>query len=166
MIKVTGVGSRETPKQICKRMSQIAKERRNVIWRSGGAKGADQAFEAGAEHSEIYIPWMGFNGYSSIFIEEHTATYKEARKIAQHLYPIVFPTRKHELFMTRNVFQVIGPNPKKPDPSDYLVCWTPDGCTGKESYKLGRTGGTGMAILVAEEFGVPVTNLFNGDFSW
>jgi predicted Rossmann fold nucleotide-binding protein DprA/Smf involved in DNA uptake len=45
-----GVGSRETPAHVCKQMTELAKrlESFGLTLRSGGAKGADKAFEAGA----------------------------------------------------------------------------------------------------------------------
>ena len=51
-----GVGSRETPEEIKRLMVRIAYclSKRNYILRSGGAKGADLAFERGAANKEIF----------------------------------------------------------------------------------------------------------------
>ena len=65
----TGVGSRETPKDVLDLMEKIAYKlsKKGWILRSGGAEGADSAFFQGCEKysstpiAEIYIPWNGFN---------------------------------------------------------------------------------------------------------
>lgn len=62
-----GIGSRETPPYVQKLMTEIAAvlEQRNFVLRSGGANGADKAFENGVvnkQEAEIYVPWPGFNG--------------------------------------------------------------------------------------------------------
>ena len=62
-----GIGSRKTPPEILEAMTRIAAEleRRDWILRSGGADGADLAFESGvqdAAHKEVYLPWKSFNG--------------------------------------------------------------------------------------------------------
>lgn len=69
----TGVGSRETPRDILDLMEDIAFKLSQDKWilRSGGAEGADTAFEIGALNSftevvpEIYIPWLNFNNHDS-----------------------------------------------------------------------------------------------------
>jgi predicted Rossmann fold nucleotide-binding protein DprA/Smf involved in DNA uptake len=60
-----GVGSRQTPENILHLMTRIAMRMAELGWvlRSGGAKGADYAFEKGAgDKKEIYLPWRGFGG--------------------------------------------------------------------------------------------------------
>jgi len=58
----------------------------------------------------------------------------------------------------RNVYQVIGMEINNPHPSEFLICWTPDGCVSRET-RSRETGGTGTAIAVAQTYGVPVLNL-------
>lgn len=65
-----GIGSRETPADVCADMALIANalERRGFVLRSGGAGGADTAFEDGVSSDnakQIFIPWRGFNGSAS-----------------------------------------------------------------------------------------------------
>lgn len=62
-----GIGSRDTPEDILRLMAVVAAKREDdgFILRSGGADGADTAFESGVVSSdmkEIYLPWKGFNG--------------------------------------------------------------------------------------------------------
>lgn len=60
--------------------------------------------------------------------------------------------------MARNVQQVLGGDLK--DPSNFVICWTPDGCENSVC-RTQDTGGTGLAISVASEYGVPVYNIKN-----
>ena len=60
-----GIGSRETPNDICLYMTTIAKKLAKLGYtcNSGGADGADSAFERGAViNRQIFLPWDGFNG--------------------------------------------------------------------------------------------------------
>src|SRR5436305_1567732 len=65
-----GVGSRKTPEDALERMRHYAARlaERGFILRSGGAPGADTAFEEGTKdfpHHQrmIYLPWVGFNNH-------------------------------------------------------------------------------------------------------
>jgi len=61
-----GIGSRETPIKILESMRLIASvfAKHGLILRSGGAEGADTAFEEGCLQRngscEIWIPWINF----------------------------------------------------------------------------------------------------------
>lgn len=62
----TGIGSRSTPQNILRLFESLAvtlADEKNVL-RSGGAEGADTAFEFGAFScdAEIYLPGKSFNG--------------------------------------------------------------------------------------------------------
>lgn len=41
-----------------------------------------------------------------------------------------------------------------------VVCWTPDGCESQAT-RTKATGGTGLAIALADSMGIPVFNLRN-----
>jgi hypothetical protein len=145
----TGVGSRETPLPIQAIMQAIARKLAvyNFTLRSGGADGADKAFESGA----------GIN--KQIFLAKHATP--EAMDIAAKFHPAwnkcsAYARKLHG----RNAFQVLGPNLS--EPSQFLMCWTPDKCT-KHEYRTIKTGGTGTAISIADAYGVPVENLANRD---
>ena len=66
-----GIGSRETPDDIIEFMMKCGAYLANKGYtlRSGGADGADLAFERGCDKydgiKEIYLPWTGFNGSKS-----------------------------------------------------------------------------------------------------
>ena len=65
----TGIGSRSTPDEVLQQMRELGARLAHAGYtlRTGGARGADQAFEAGAESAHgpciIYLPWSGFNKY-------------------------------------------------------------------------------------------------------
>jgi hypothetical protein len=143
-----GVGSRQTPDEVMAEMRMIAAILREngYILNSGGADGADTAFEDGAgDEKQIFLPWEGFNGRDGIVAGGKTA----ARKIAMRIHPYWDNlTQGGKKLHTRNACQVLGFDLKTP--VDFVVCWTPD---GKPS------GGTRTAVIIAEEHGIPVYNL-------
>jgi hypothetical protein len=113
--------------------------------RSGGAQGADTAFERGA------------GGKADIFLANDATL--EAAKIAREYHPAwdrctSYAKRLH----ARNAFQVLGGDLKTP--SKFLLCWTPDGCE-KHADRTIKTGGTGTAISIASENGIKVYNLYH-----
>ncbi len=131
------------------------------VLRSGGADGADKAFQAGCEdaggRSEIWLPWQGFNGAG------HTGLYpgKAHFDLASQLHPAwASLPRSVRSLHARNVGQVLGANLDVE--ASFVICWTPDGCESHASRTKG-TGGTGMAISVATALGrsIPVFNLAN-----
>lgn len=144
----TGIGSRSTPEDILKIMTKIATyfSRHNDLWtlRSGGAKGADKAFEDGADLKDIYYAKDAQGDKDAARIaEEHHPAWNRCSPYAKMLH-------------TRNVYQILGKELDKP--SKFVVCWTPDGCTSSIGRSI-KTGGTGTAISIAHSFNVPVYNL-------
>jgi len=124
-----------------------------MILRSGGAGGADTAFESGVtmpERKIIYLPWKGFNGryeeegsvfeYSDRHVEIATAAHRSWGHLDQW----------GKAMHTRNVAQVLGGDCSTP--SNFVICWTPRGET---------KGGTATAIKIASENRIVVFNLFN-----
>lgn len=156
----TGVGSRETPPDVLETMKDIAVYFAFNGWilRSGGAPGADTAFEEGVDYiqgpKQIFLPWKGFNGNKSPFYNIPS----EAFDVSREAYGprLDFMKRPIRLLMARNVQQVLGHTLDQP--SKLVICWTPDGVT-HSSGRSKKTGGTGQAIAVASRYGVPVFNL-------
>lgn len=165
----TGVGSRETPEQILKMMTDLAYHLSLQGWtlRSGGAWGADEAFQKGVtDYSNIFLPYKNFRkdeGIQGRWINDPELTsqamyimsQKKGHPHWEHWLNNNSQASNVRLHM-RNVFQVLGENLN--DPAKFLVCWTRDeACTYDEtSY---ATGGTGTAIRLAHIYGVPVFNL-------
>lgn len=155
----TGIGSRETPEGILKLMKTIARLYSQMGWtlRSGGAKGADTAFEEGSgDLKEIYT--------TSIEQEVDRFVYDKAQRLSAMYHPAwtrlpAYVKRLH----ARNAFQVLGPT--LDTPSNMVICWTPDGCIDHYARNLG-TGGTGTAISIAFYAKVPIINLARADHMW
>jgi hypothetical protein len=161
--KWTGVGSQKTPESVCMVETLFAQTKPNSIMRSGAAKGSDKAFEDGAKHTEIYLPDRGFRGHQTGIWQYTEEQAMWGEYLAQKVYPIVIQNKQHMKMFRRNAFQVVGLSTcvEDSDPSEFLVCWTPDGCVSPSGYLRGRTGGTGVAIMIAWEFDIPIYNLRN-----
>jgi len=142
----TGVGARKTPQNILTIMTAIAKKMSylNYILRSGGAAGADTAFELGTNHTT-----------KQIFLAHHST--QEAETIASKYHPAwnrcsEFAKKLHG----RNALQILGPD--LCEPSVLLICWTPDGCISHAERTI-NTGGTGTAISIANAYNISIYNL-------
>lgn len=161
----TGVGSRSVAedKELYEKLVKIGCDLTQLGWtlRSGGADGADEAFETGWNHNwyqsepnirpdvkcEIYLPWKGFNSHTSPLYTSDPDPL--ACEIAAQIHPrwkyLSPPVKK---LHARNIHQVLGQDCKTP--SDIVVCWTPDGKS---------VGGTRTAIICADMYKIPVVNL-------
>jgi hypothetical protein len=149
-----GIGSRETPIPILGIMTvaayYLAKE--GYTLRSGGAPGADTAFEAGAWSAvdsdgttkpEIYLPWENFEGRNNaIRVEPQEEAFEIAEKFHPNWNALSDGGKK---LQARNVHQVLGFNVTDPHVSGFLICYTPDAKGG---------GGTGQALRIAKHYGV------------
>ena len=143
----TGIGSRQTPPEVCDWFTDFSYyvTNSNVAYtlRSGGADGADKAFEKRAIYSEIYVPWLGFNGSKSTLLPT-----TEAFEIASVIHPVWNKlSDAAKKLHARNIHQVLGKDLKTP--SQFVLCWTVGGET---------VGGTATAIKVANKYDVPVFN--------
>lgn len=147
----TGVGSRETPENILKLMTGVAKKLNeyDYVLRSGGAKGADCAFEIGADKCDIYSVNEKHKPISKKpNIIPNLEEYRDLAKICCLHYNKITNQYAKDLH-TRNICQVIGHNINEIIKSDFLLCYT----------KFGDyVGGTTTAIRCAEHFDVPIFN--------
>lgn len=155
-VRYAGIGSRKTPEDICRKMFAAGKAmaKLDFILRSGGAKGADSAFESGAlaaagneesdVRTEIFLPFQRFNGHTS----NRYGTTKAARIIAKEYHPRwdILSSLGRD-FHARNVYQILGEDLHTP--SDFVLCWTPNGSI---------SGGTGQALRIAKNYGIPILN--------
>lgn len=149
-----GIGSRKTPDYILQLMKEIATKLESRGWtlRSGGAEGADDAFESGCTRKQIYVPWNGFNNRDLIF-----SIPDNAYKLAEEAHPNWKAlSQGAKTLMARNCMQVLGKDLN--EPSKFVLCWTPDGCVSHATRSY-RTGGTGQAITIADKAGIRVFNL-------
>ncbi len=158
-----GIGSRQTPKEIQKLMTDIAMEmaRRGWALRSGGADGADMAFELGAKLAEgsstIYLPWETFNHESRIrhlgYSRSRETLVVQPTKAAESIAASNHPAWQHcssaaKLLHMRNVYQVMGHDLNTQ--SQLIICWTRN---------ASGNGGTGQAIRIARKLNIPVFDL-------
>lgn len=132
-----GIGSRETPEPILNMMTSIAHHYRleGRILRSGGAVGADTAFEAGAGNAkEIFLAHHATPEAHELTAKHHPAWHKcNPRARALH---------------ARNAMIILGRDLKTPVRS--IICWTKDAKGG---------GGTGQGIRIANAYGIDTYDL-------
>lgn len=168
----TGIGSRETPEEVCKQIRHLAGHfaLSGFILRSGKADGSDYAFQRGVElmlkgtglredlhpYAEVYKPWPSFNhqycGDWDVELD-NLPNVLEAEEIASKTHPAWDRLKQGARKMhTRNVYQVLGKNLKSP--SNFLVCYAPP-VGDKGAVK----GGTNTAVQLALQHDVPVFNL-------
>lgn len=136
-----GIGSRTTPGHILMAMNQIGEQLSDLgyILRSGGAIGADRAFEAmvvDPTKKEIFRP-----GDAS----------PKARELASQFHPNWPACSDYAKNLHgRNAQIILGRDLDQP--VLFVVCWTPEPMV---------TGGTRLGVKIAESRGIPVFNLFN-----
>lgn len=151
---IAGIGSRSTPLHIQDLFTKFGEEayRRGWYLRSGHAPGADVAFEKGAGTNSItYLPWYGFNSevpiYGSYLVPDYPNS--QAMEILKRFEPNILSRRPGvQKLKHRNVYQIYGS--KFDQLSNLVICYTPGGLL---------TGGTALAIRMANELNIPVINL-------
>jgi hypothetical protein len=143
-----GVGSRSTPPDILQLMTRVARRLDTLGWtlRSGGARGADRAFELGATKKQIF------------YAEDCTPLAMSISKIYHPAWDCI-PEWAKKLH-GRNAMQILGPH--LDIPSAFVVCWTPDGAQVTEETTR-KSGGTGQAIRIADAHNIPIFNLKHKD---
>lgn len=137
-----GIGSRKTPVHILDQINLIAQNmaQQGYMLRSGGALGADTAFEIGCR---------SVNGA----IQTYTAKDAETRNwLIQHAAKY-HPnwgacSRTARLLHARNSAIMCGAG--LGSTVDCVICWTPEGEV---------IGGTGQALRIAKAMRIPVFNL-------
>lgn len=149
-----GIGSRQTPEHILKVFTSLATylDTEDFVLRSGGANGADSAFERGATESEIYLPWKGFNHNSSSLYPPTSQAYK----MAEHYHPgWTYCSHAAKAFHARNCHQILGPDLDLP--VAFVICWTTNG-------KI--KGGTGQALRMAKSLDITVFNFGDSETAY
>ena len=149
-----GIGSRSTPEDIQEAMGAFAAvlSDRGFTLRSGGAPGADTAFEVGCDRmdgrKEIFLPWKRFNHHPSHYFRPSP----EAFAIASELHPqwarCNYAARS---LHARKVHQILGADLQAP--VGFVLFWAPE-------YEGIVTGGTATAVKLARVHRIPVFNLY------
>ena len=139
----TGIGSRKTPEHVLEELEKIAATlaSRGYSLRSGGAKGADSAFERGASNKRVYRSCDLIPDWCFVEVKKH---------IPPNRPPFENMKRSVQRLLARNMMQVLGSDGCTP--SEFLVYWTPAGL---------QDGGTGYALRCAVAHGVKTYNLKN-----
>lgn len=142
---IAGIGSRQTPMDVLAVMEQVGMmlAMKGIKGRSGGAAGADTAFQRGYAviapgllkvypgHIGHYLSWQD---HASRF---HPA-WQNCDETARKLH-------------ARNSAIMCGDSPMDaPELVNAVVCWTEGGAI---------TGGTGQALRIAAHYQIPVFNL-------
>lgn len=135
----TGIGSRSTPIAELEIITRIAYflETNGFILRSGGAEGADQAFEKGVSRPDM----------KRILRPKHSTA--EAEEIASQIHPMWSACNEYARKLHgRNVQLILGEDLKSP--SEFVLAWTLDGKA---------RGGTRTGLVLAQQRGIPTFNL-------
>ena len=152
-MRYAGIGARATPAAVLADMETMAGWLARTGWHlsSGGADGADAAFAAGAPAGQrtVWLPWRGYNGHRGpdcrVLPE---AELSACIGIAAPLHPAWERCSPAVRKLHARNAAVLGLTLDRP--VDAVVCWSERGAV---------TGGTGMAIRIAEARGIPVFNL-------
>ena len=163
-----GIGSRATPERIQKTMEHIATELAQRGWtlRSGGAVGADSAFERGCDKStgpkEIFIPWDGYDNRDGTGRKRQASErgvivppnmLQACQLSAKHWPPDSIPwpklKRGTQALMGRNACQVLGADLTQP--CAVVLFWKPSN---------GQRSGTDQALRIARAHKVECVRIF------
>ncbi len=154
-----GIGARDLKSGLSIEFITIGRHlaQKGYMLRSGGAEGADSAFEDGSDdgsgQKEIFLPWKGFNHNGSNLILPDPIP-KEIIVIARNIYPrwdkVSEPVRR---LHARNVLQVLGWDLN--DPSSFVICYTERPYNDPQAI-----GGTMFGIVLATERSIPVYNFY------
>lgn len=158
----TGIGARRTPADVLDLMRSLAARLAKVGWRlrSGGAEGADRAFEAGA--ASVDAEWETYRadgGWCALADLTPGGPTAGAFELAARVHPAWGRcSDRVRALHARNCHEILGPDLS--DPAGFVVCWTPDGSLDGSSREA---GGTGQALRVAKLYSIPVFNLRRPD---
>ena len=144
-----GIGSHQTPPQVLALMTRYArhladKPEDEAVWwlSSGGARGADTAFQLGVQSSTR-------PGRLNIWRPEHVRPIHLDHAAQFHPAWDRCPDYAKRLH-ARNSIIILGP--ELDQPVSFIMCWTPNAAI---------SGGTGQALRIARAHSIPVYNLAN-----
>ncbi len=158
-----GIGSRDTPEEAREAMRHLGTNlaKRGYVLRSGGAPGADTAFEEGAKlalgQREIYLPWKGFQGRTPEEDEACLVMVRQAWKAAR--FTSYYHPKAHalstqaQLFMNRNAHQVMGAD--LANPVEFVLFWSRGVTRDSDGVNADASGGTGQAVRIAYGYNIP-----------
>lgn len=136
-----GIGSRSIPSEECYKLTQIAThlEKLGYTLRSGGAEGADKAFEYG-----VRLP------INKIILRSKHST-KKSEEIASKIHPVWHMCDEYARQLHgRNVQIILGQQLN--EPVEFVIAWTSDGTD---------RGGTRTGLVLAKQYEILCFNLAN-----
>jgi hypothetical protein len=142
MVIYAGIGSQQTPESVLLAISALADVLGKIGWllRSGGAQGADRAFEEGCDNA---------GGHKEIWKTKHCRPEWEAHASLFHpAWGSCSPYVRQ--LHGRNSAIILGQD--LATPADLVICWTLAGLEG---------GGTGQGLRIARSHNIPIVNLAN-----
>ena len=151
--RIATIGSRVLPDDIKDKMvSLVGSIRPDVLEKltalHGGAKGADSIWGSLFKNEMIFLP------------TDIRVLGREATNIATFHHPFFSRLKDFtKKLMSRNAYQVLSDDLNTP--VDCVLCYTPDGVERRDDIVIGTTGGTGLAISIADTYGIPVFNIKN-----
>jgi hypothetical protein len=153
-----GIGSRDTPPGILHLMEEVAFYKAMDGWflNSGGAKGADSAFERGVLRANYYADIYCFKDYTPAprvlhFNSESFPNFEQALELASSFHPAWDRCSDYaKKLHARNAYIILSNSLE--NPVDVVYCWTPGG---------GIVGGTGQALRMARHYEIEVFNFAN-----
>lgn len=139
-----GIGSRKTPESVLGIMRRIGVDlaQKGHTLRSGGAEGADKAFEEGAKSvngkMEIFLPNGGNKNlwFWKYWAKKYHPAWDKLGEYAKQCH-------------ARNIAIMLGE--EGDSRADFVLCWTPN---------AELSGGTGQSMRIAQSYGIPIYNLF------
>lgn len=143
-----GIGARLTPKTVQADMVKIGRvmAEAGFTLMSGGAVGADKAFEKGCDEVK---------GKKDIIFKRDADPL--TRLIAKEIHPSPSSLKPYAVdFLARNTFQVFGRSLETP--VDVVIAWSPCGMISSDQ-RTSKAGGTGQGLDMASRKGIPIINL-------
>lgn len=165
LIAYAGIGSRAITPAETKKIHDLSSElaKLNFVVYSGNAEGSDVAFQRGSGGKcVLFLPWLSFNRqvFDPVAPGAALAHYDVGDTLLgrisvqrYHPRPTSLSQGAHRM-MCRNYHQVAGydaPGEARP-PASFVVC-----CA--DSTPTGVAGGTGQAVRIAADLGVPIWNI-------
>lgn len=163
-----GIGSRKAPDHEMPLMRRLGAQLARAGWllRSGGALRCDTAFEQGCldagGDAEIYLT-------SKDFAKRSGSQYIDAGRLPQAARAAQLAAAHHRYWndcsdgsralLARNTHQVLGR--ELDDPVRFVLCWALNEERDREGRIRDVGGGTGLAVRLAYDRGIPVFNLAN-----
>lgn len=148
-----GIGNRKTPQACLDFMVKIGRvcSKKDLVLRSGGAVGADLAFEQGCDleggMKEIWKP-------KSQYIVEHEWAIEKAKAVCWE-YPLHKMKPYTRSLIIRNMYQIFGDDPENLKPVKFVVFY----CVGDPLMQGKLSGGTRYAVRAAHNYNIPHYNL-------